>query len=66
MAPTPEDEDNPETDEDHITGKYVYITAFTLGKNKVFYETAGKGKQDIVFLRTAGSNSRQYHGVMNG
>jgi hypothetical protein len=62
---TPEDEDNPETDVDHITGRYVYITAPLWGKCKVFYETAGEGKQDIVFLHTAGSDSRQYHGVMN-
>lgn len=32
---------------------------------KVFYEQAGEGEQDIVFLHTAGSDSRQYHGVLN-
>ena len=62
---TPEDEDNPEDDEDHITGKYVNISAPIWGKCKVFYEMAGDGKQEIVFLHTAGSDSRQYHGVMN-
>jgi pimeloyl-ACP methyl ester carboxylesterase len=35
------------------------------GRCKVFYEYSGEGKQPIVFLHTAGSDSRQYHGVMN-
>jgi len=43
----------------------VYIEAPIWGKCKVFYETAGEGKQEIVFLHTAGSDARQYHGVMN-
>lgn len=64
-GPTPEDEDNPETDEDHIVGRYVYVTAPIWGKSKVFYEMVGDGKQDIMFLHTAGSDGRQYHGVMN-
>jgi hypothetical protein len=55
----------PETDEDHIVGRYVYITTPVWGRCKVFYEQSGEGKQDIVFLHTAGSDSRQYHGVMN-
>lgn len=55
----------PETDEDHITGKYIYINAPVWGRTKVFYEKSGDGKQEIVFLHTAGSDSRQYHGVMN-
>jgi hypothetical protein len=32
-----------------------------LGKDKVFYEI-----EEILFCHTAGSDSRQYHGVMNG
>ncbi|OAL20656.1 hypothetical protein AYO22_08665 [Fonsecaea multimorphosa] len=63
-GPTKEDE-QPETDEDHLTGKYIYITAPVWGRTKVFYETSGTGPQQIVFLHTAGSDSRQYHGVMN-
>ncbi|KAK4499410.1 hypothetical protein PRZ48_009924 [Zasmidium cellare] len=63
-GPTPAD-DEPEMDEDYITGKYVYITSPLWGKCKVFYEHAGEGDQQIVFLHTAGSDSRQYHGVMN-
>ncbi|KAL2061558.1 hypothetical protein VTL71DRAFT_6935 [Oculimacula yallundae] len=54
-----------ETDEDHIVGRYVYINAPLWGKCKVFYESSGEGNQQIVFLHTAGSDSRQYHGVMN-
>jgi hypothetical protein len=64
-GPTPEDDDNPETDEDCIVGRYTYVEAPIWGKCKVFYEIAGEGNQDIVFLHTAGSDSRQYHGVMN-
>jgi hypothetical protein len=63
-GPTPVDE-QPETDEDYIVGRYVYVTAPVWGRCKVFYEQSGEGEQDIVFLHTAGSDSRQYHGVMN-
>lgn len=59
------EDSQPEMDEDHITGKYVYITPPTWGRTKLFYETAGTGKEEIVFCHTAGSDSRQYHGVMN-
>ena len=55
----------PEVDVDHITGRYVYIKTPTWGRCKVFYEQSGTGKQDIVFLHTAGSDGRLYHGVMN-
>lgn len=62
---TPADQE-PEVDEDHIVGRYVYLKDVPLwGKCKVFYEMAGEGDQDIVFLHTAGSDSRQYHGVLN-
>ncbi len=54
-----------ETNEDHIVGRYVYVTAPIWGTCKIFYERSGEGKQDIVFLHTAGSDGRQYHGVMN-
>lgn len=58
-------DEQPETDEDFIVGRYVYVTAPIWGRCKVFYEQSGEGKQDILFLHTAGSDSRQYHGVMN-
>ena len=54
-----------ELTEDHITGRYVYIDPPVWGRCKVFYETSGNGPQQIVFCHTAGSDSRQYHGVMN-
>lgn len=63
-GPTPEDEQE-DTDEDHIVGRYVYVTVPLWGRCKVFYEQSGTGKQDIVFLHTAGSDGRQYHGVLN-
>ncbi|KIX09517.1 uncharacterized protein Z518_00597 [Rhinocladiella mackenziei CBS 650.93] len=63
-GPLKEDE-QPEADEDHLTGKYIYIDAPVWGRTKVYYETSGNGPQQIVFLHTAGSDSRQYHGVMN-
>ncbi|KAK3060184.1 hypothetical protein LTS18_009131, partial [Coniosporium uncinatum] len=54
-----------EPDEDHIVGRYIYVSAPVWGRSKVFYEGAGDGDQEILFLHTAGSDSRQYHGVMN-
>jgi hypothetical protein len=58
-------EEEQEMLQDYITGRYVHLTAPVWGTTKVFYETAGEGKQHVVFLHTAGSDSRQYHGVMN-
>jgi pimeloyl-ACP methyl ester carboxylesterase len=63
-GPIKEDE-QPEDDKDHLTGRYVYLEAPVWGRVKTFYETSGEGKQQIVFLHTAGSDGRQYHGVMN-
>ena len=66
VGPTPIDEDpNTASEEDHIVGRYIYVTAPVWGKCKVFYESSGEGEQDVVFLHTAGSDSRQYHGVLN-
>jgi len=59
------EDSQPEMEDDYITGKYIYIQAPVWGRTKVFYEKSGKGQQEIVFLHTAGSDSRQYHGVMN-
>ncbi|KAK4945549.1 hypothetical protein LTR10_015168 [Elasticomyces elasticus] len=63
-GPTKEDT-NPETDEDHIIGRYIYVDTPVWGRTKIFYEKSGDGPQQVVFLHTAGSDSRQYHGVMN-
>jgi hypothetical protein len=63
-GPMPMDE-QPEPEVDYIMGRYVFLEAPVWGKSKVFYEFSGEGKQSIVFLHTAGSDSRQYHGVMN-
>lgn len=64
-GPVPEDADDDDPEEDHIVGRYIRVSAPIWGKCKLFYEQSGEGKQDIVFLHTAGSDSRQYHGVMN-
>ena len=47
-----------------ITGTYLWITHSECGRVKVFYEYAGTGEQIILFLHTAGSDSRQYHSLM--
>lgn len=51
--------------EDAVTGKYLWINTKEYGKVKVFYEYAGSGHQTVLFLHTAGSDSRQYHSLMN-
>jgi len=55
----------PELGKDYLTGRYLFLEAPVWGRCKVFYEYSGDGKQPIVFLHTAGSDGRQYHGVMN-
>ncbi|KAI9733401.1 MAG: hypothetical protein M1834_003485 [Cirrosporium novae-zelandiae] len=57
--------EQPQMNEDHLVGRYVYITAPIWGCCKVFYEHSGDGDQEIVFLHTAGADGRQFHGVMN-
>jgi hypothetical protein len=64
-GPMAEDEQQPEPTQDHLTGRYVYLDAPVWGRVKTFYESSGEGRQQIVFLHTAGSDGRQYHGVMN-
>ena len=59
------EESQPEQEEDHITGKYIFVEAPLWGRCKVFVESSGSGPTPIVFCHTAGSDSRQYHGVMN-
>ena len=63
-GPMPQDEQDEQT-EDHITGRYIFIDPPVWGRTKTFVETSGDGPIPIVFLHTAGSDSRQYHGVMN-
>ncbi|CAG9984543.1 unnamed protein product [Clonostachys byssicola] len=51
---------------DLISGGYLWADLPCWGRTKLFYEQSGdKSKQPIVFLHTAGSDGRQYHGVMN-
>lgn len=63
-GPMPE-ENQDEPSEDHIIGRYIYVDAPVWGRTKIFYETSGNGPIPILFCHTAGSDSRQYHGVMN-
>ncbi|GAB7348334.1 hypothetical protein MBLNU459_g6308t1 [Dothideomycetes sp. NU459] len=64
-GPTPEDS-QADRDEDAIVGRYVVLKDVPIwGRCKVFYESSGEGPIPIVFLHTAGSDGRQYHGVMN-
>ena len=62
LPPTSQEE---EEEEDHLMGRYVFVETKAWGKCKIFYEQSGTGPIPIVFLHTAGSDSRQYHGVMN-
>ncbi|KIY00215.1 uncharacterized protein Z520_03900 [Fonsecaea multimorphosa CBS 102226] len=57
---TPDDE----RDDDSIVGHYTWLTLSPVGKCKIFYETSGQGEQDLLFLHTAGADSRQYHSLM--
>lgn len=61
-----EEEPHAALEEDHLKGSYVYLDLPTWGRTKVFYEQSGNpDSQPIIFLHTAGSDGRQYHGVMN-
>jgi len=54
-----------EQEVDVIVGRYVFINTLW-GRTKLFYEQCGDaGNVPILFLHTAGSDGRQYHGVMN-
>lgn len=46
-----------------LTGRYVDVDG-PGGAARVFWEEAGSGR-DILFLHTAGADSRQYHRLMN-
>ncbi|KAF2239646.1 alpha/beta hydrolase-like protein [Viridothelium virens] len=59
-------EDNEETEEqDFIQGHYIFLTLPLYGRCKIFVEQSGTGTQDLLFLHTAGADSRQYHALMN-
>ena len=53
-----------EAETDEIVGRYLWIET-PFGRTKIFYETAGSGPQPLLFLHTAGGDSRQYHSLMN-
>lgn len=53
-----------ESDDDSIIGHYLWVQLPEIGKCKIFYETSGVGSQPILFLHTAGADSRQYHSLM--
>ncbi|KAL6245644.1 hypothetical protein RBB50_007643 [Rhinocladiella similis] len=53
-----------ERDDDSIVGHYTWLSLPTLGKCKIFYEVSGQGEQPILFLHTAGADSRQFHSMM--
>jgi hypothetical protein len=62
MAEPPLDE---VSEDECVTGKYTWINHSEYGKVKLFYEFAGDGPLTVLFLHTAGSDSRQYHSLMN-
>ncbi|KHN98347.1 alpha/beta hydrolase fold family protein [Metarhizium album ARSEF 1941] len=60
-------EDEPPTPplHDPIVGRYIIVSPLGWGSTKIFYEQSGDGNNPhMLFLHTAGSDSRQYHGVM--
>lgn len=58
------DETRSENDDD-IVGKYVGIVTPSLGRTRIFYECAGHGPGQLLWLHTAGADSRQFHESMN-
>ena len=54
-----------ESEGDSIVGRYVWVDSERFGKCKMFYESAGSGQQAVLFLHTAGADSRQFHSLMN-
>lgn len=54
-----------DAEDDAIVGRYIWIETPSWGRSKVFYESAGSGRQSILFLHTAGADSRQFHSLMN-
>lgn len=54
-----------DAEDDAIVGQYIWIETPSWGRSKVFYESAGNGPQSILFLHTAGADSRQFHSLLN-
>lgn len=52
-------------EEDTLIGRYTWLDIEGWGKSKIFWETSGAGPQNVLFLHTAGADSRQYHSLMN-
>ncbi|KAL6812196.1 alpha/beta hydrolase fold family protein [Trichoderma camerunense] len=52
-------------EEDSIVGRYIWLDLPIFGRTKIFYETAGEGPRQILWLHTAGADSREYHDLMN-
>ena len=52
-----------ETDIEDIVGRYIHLDLFGTD-NRIYFEEAGQGIP-LVCLHTAGSDSRQYHHLMN-
>lgn len=50
---------------DSIVGRYAWLDLPAFGRTKIFYETAGEGPRHILWLHTAGADSREYHDLMN-
>jgi pimeloyl-ACP methyl ester carboxylesterase len=52
-------------EEDSVVGKYTWLKLSAFGQTKIFYECAGHGPKHILWLHTAGADSRQFHELMN-
>ena len=52
-------------EQDFIQSHYIFLTLPLYGRCKIFIEQSGNEGQDILFLHTAGADSRQYHALMN-
>ena len=57
------EEEHPESTTE-LTGTYLPTTTSLFGHSRVFLERAGSGPQKLLFLHTAGADSRQFHALM--
>jgi pimeloyl-ACP methyl ester carboxylesterase len=49
---------------DHVVGRYARTHVESWGDCDIYYESAGNGLP-VILLATAGSDNRQYHGLMS-
>ncbi|RZT66405.1 pimeloyl-ACP methyl ester carboxylesterase [Microcella alkaliphila] len=49
---------------DEVVGRYLAVEVAGWGTCSIYYETAGRGTP-LLLLATAGSDTRQYHGLMS-